>query len=182
MSPAPPGPGFPQVMAALDPGVEASQRTLFVSMKLTLAKDRADGRGACWPGCRWGREGPSCADRSGHHAAAPSAGCPRAFGSHRAWPAGLLVVQRGSRAAFNAPLAGVMFAIEELSRTPEQRSNGPDRLRDRARRPGRGYRPTGTQTYFGVIRVAAIDLSLLGPGLLTALACGAAGRAVSLAC
>ncbi|UUZ48596.1 chloride channel protein [Massilia sp. B-10] len=27
-------------------------------------------------------------------------------------------------AAFNTPLAGVMFAIEELARTPEKRSSG----------------------------------------------------------
>ena len=165
------GSGIPQVMAALDPGVDASQRTLFVSMKLTLAKIALTSWGLL-AGLSLGREGPSVQIAAGiMHGAKRWLPRRSAVTEH-----GLLVAggAAGIAAAFNAPLAGVMFAIEELSRTPEQRSNG--LIVSAIVLAGLVAVSTyGNATYFGVIRVAAIDLSLLGPGLLTALVCGAAG-------
>jgi len=67
-----------------------------------------------------------------------------------------------------------MFAIEELSRTPEQRNSG--LIISAIVLAGLvAVSISGNGTYFGVIHVPAIGLSLLGPGLLTAMACGVAG-------
>ncbi|MDB5998435.1 MAG: chloride channel protein, partial [Rhizobacter sp.] len=119
-----------------------------------------------------GREGPSVQIAAGvMHAA-------------RRWlpersavtPHGLLVAggSAGIAAAFNTPLAGVMFAIEELSRTPEQRSSG--LLLGGIVLAGLiAVSAHGNSTYFGVIQVPDIGWSLLMPGLLVAVFCGFAG-------
>lgn len=67
-----------------------------------------------------------------------------------------------------------MFAIEELSRRPEQRNNG--LIMGAIILAGLiGISVFGNGHYFGVIRVAEVDQSLLLPGLLVALLCGVAG-------
>ena len=89
---------------------------------------------------------------------------------------GLLIAggAAGIAAAFNAPLAGVMFAIEELSRRPEQRSSG--LLVAAIVLAGlMAVSVYGNSTYFGVIQVPTIGWSLLGPGLLVTLLCGIVG-------
>ncbi len=165
------GSGIPQVMAALEPAVEPEQRGLFVSMKLTVAKIILTASGLL-AGLSLGREGPSVQIAAG------------ILHSARRWlprrsavtPHGLLVAggAAGIAAAFNTPLAGVMFAIEELSRTPERRNSG--LIISAIVLAGLvAVSIYGNATYFGVIRVPAIDISLLGPGLFTALASGVAG-------
>ncbi len=80
----------------------------------------------------------------------------------------------GIAAAFNTPLGGILFAIEELTRKPGQRSNG---LVMAAIVLGglMAVSAFGNSTYFGVIPSEKIGFSLLMPGLLVALACGLVG-------
>jgi H+/Cl- antiporter ClcA len=165
------GSGIPQVMAALDPSVDGSTRGLFVSMKLALAKI-ALGAWGLLAGLSAGREGPSVQVAAGiMHGAKNWLPRRSAVTEH-----GLLVAggAAGIAAAFNTPLAGVMFAIEELSRTPEQRNSG--LIITAIVLAGLvAVSAYGNGTYFGVIHVPEIGLSLLGPGLLVMLLGGLAG-------
>lgn len=165
------GSGIPQVMAALDTSVDTSSRPLFVSIKLTLAKIVLTAWGLL-AGLSLGREGPSVQIAAGvMHSARRWLPRRSAVTEH-----GLLVAggAAGIAAAFNTPLGGVMFAIEELSRTPEQRSSG--LLISGIVLAGLVAVSTyGNGTYFGVIHVPAVGLSLLLPGLLVAVGSGVAG-------
>ncbi|BCO25484.1 H(+)/Cl(-) exchange transporter ClcA [Rhodoferax lithotrophicus] len=165
------GSGIPQVMAALDSRVAPTQRGLYVSLKLSLSKMAL----ATWgllAGLSLGREGPSVQIAAGvmHHA--------------RRWlpdksqvsEHGLLMAggAAGIAAAFNTPLGGVMFAIEELSRKPEQRSSG--LLMAAIVLSGlMAVSVYGNSTYFGVIRVDNLSWGLLLPGLLVSVFCGLTG-------
>lgn len=165
------GSGIPQVMAALTPEVTRSDRSLFVSIRLTVAKMLLTTWGLL-AGLSLGREGPSVQIAAGvmHHA--------------RRWlPArsnvsehGLMMAggAAGIAAAFNTPLGGVMFAIEELSRRPEQRSSG---LLLAAIVLGglMAVSVYGNASYFGVIRIENFSKALLLPGLLVAVCSGLAG-------
>jgi H+/Cl- antiporter ClcA len=165
------GSGIPQVMAAMDPSVAPEQRHLFVSLKLTLSKMAMTTTGLLG-GLSLGREGPSVQIAAGvmHHARRylPST----APVSHN----DLLMAggAAGIAAAFNTPLGGIMFAIEELSRRPEQRNTG--LLLAAIVLSGlMAVSVYGNATYFGVIRVDQLSLALVWPGLLVALACGVVG-------
>lgn len=165
------GSGIPQVMAALEPSVDASQRGLFVSIRLTLAKIILTTWGLL-AGLSLGREGPSVQIAAGIMLSARRWLPQRSSVTEH----GLLVAggAAGIAAAFNTPLAGVMFAIEELSRSPEQRNSG--LLMSGILLAGLiGVSLNGNATYFGVIRVAEVGSSLILPGLLVALASGLAG-------
>ncbi|MGH8629972.1 MAG: chloride channel protein [Burkholderiales bacterium] len=166
------GSGIPQVMAALDPTVAASQHGLFVSIRLTLAKIILTTWGLL-AGLSLGREGPSV-----QVAAGVMLGARRWLPQRSAvTDHGLLVAggAAGIAAAFNTPLAGVMFAIEELSRSPEQRNSG--LLMAGIVLAGlMAVSINGNATYFGVIRVAEIGRSLMLPGLLVAQASGLFAR------
>lgn len=165
------GSGIPQVMAAIEPEVPKNSRHIFVSLKLSVIKMLLTTWGLL-AGLSLGREGPSVQIAAGvmHHA--------------RRWlPArsqvsdnGLLVAggAAGIAAAFNTPLGGVMFAIEELSRKPENRSNG---LIVAAIVLGglMSVSVYGNITYFGVIQVQDFGWTLLLPGLLVAVCTGVAG-------
>ena len=169
------GSGIPQVMAALEPNVGETHRRLYVSIKLSISKIFLTSLGLL-AGLSLGREGPSVQIAAGIMA------------STRRWlPAksgvsdhGLLVAggAAGIAAAFNTPLAGVMFAIEELSRTPEQRSSG--LLMACIVLAGLiGVSLTGNATYFGVIHTGKADLSLIVPALCVTLFSGLAGGVFS---
>ncbi len=165
------GSGIPQVMAAMDAGVAPAHRNLYVSLKLTVAKMAL----ATWGllgGLSLGREGPSVQIAAGvmHHA--------RHYLPKRSQVSehGLLMAggAAGIAAAFNTPLGGIMFAIEELSRRPEQRNSG--LLLAAIVLSGlMAVSVYGNATYFGRIRVDQFSLALLWPGLLLAVACGLAG-------
>ncbi len=165
------GSGIPQVMAALDTTVAPSQITWFVSLRLALAKMLLTAWGLL-AGLSLGREGPSVQIAAGVlHSVRRWLPERSAVSEH-----GLLIAggAAGIAAAFNAPLAGVMFAIEELSRRPEQRSSG--LLVAAIVLAGlMAVSVFGNSTYFGVIQVSAIGWTLLGPGLLVTLVSGVSG-------
>ncbi|MGZ3252992.1 MAG: chloride channel protein [Burkholderiaceae bacterium] len=165
------GSGIPQVMASLDTAVDSQNRSLYVSLKLSAAKIVLTTWGLL-AGLSLGREGPSVQVAAGVMLAARR-WLPKRSGvtDH-----GLLVAggAAGIAAAFNTPLAGVMFAIEELSRSPEQRNSG--LIVAAIVLAGlMSVSIHGNATYFGVIHAAEIGFSLLVPGILTALLRGIAG-------
>ncbi len=163
------GSGIPQVMAALSTGKQST--SLFVSIRLTIAKILLTTWGL-FAGLSVGREGPSVQIAAGvMHSARRWLPKKDVVSDH-----GLLMAggAAGIAAAFNTPLGGILFAIEELTRKPGQRSNG---LVMAAIVLGglMAVSVFGNSTYFGVIPSEKIGFSLLLPGLLVALACGLAG-------
>jgi H+/Cl- antiporter ClcA len=169
------GSGIPQVMATLERRVGEGERGLFVSLKLSLAKILLTA-GGLLGGLSLGREGPSVQIAAGIMLQARRLMPGAAKGGPAIGVHGLLVAggAAGIAAAFNTPLGGVMFAIEELARAPEQRSSG---LIIAAIVLGGlvGVSAHGNGAYFGVIHAADIGLQLLLPGLLLAVLSGAAG-------
>jgi H+/Cl- antiporter ClcA len=165
------GSGIPQVMAALEPAGAPPARGLFVSLRLSVAKIFLTAAGLLG-GLSLGREGPSVQVAAGVMLQArrlmPAGG---SVGPH-----GLLVAggAAGIAAAFNTPLAGVMFAIEELARSPERRSSG--LLVAAIVLAGLiAVSVHGNSTYFGVIHAQQIGFDLLLPGLALAVLAGLAG-------
>jgi H+/Cl- antiporter ClcA len=170
-APAAAGSGIPQVMATLDSSVDSRQTGLFVSIRLTAAKILLTTWGLLG-GLSLGREGPSVQVAAGvMHAVRNWLPKRSSVTAH-----GLLVAggAAGIAAAFNTPLAGVMFAIEELSRTPEQRSSG--LIVTGIVLAGLvGVSMYGNATYFGMIHVPQVDGAAILPGLLTTVLSGVAG-------
>ena len=165
------GSGIPQVMAAMDASVARRDRHLFVSLKLSAIKMALTTWGLLG-GLSLGREGPSVQIAAGvmHHA--------RRYLPDKSQVSenGLLMAggAAGIAAAFNTPLGGVMFAIEELSRRPDQRNYG--LLMAGIVLSGlMAVSVYGNATYFGVIHVDKLSSALLLPGLLVAVACGLLG-------
>jgi H+/Cl- antiporter ClcA len=155
------GSGIPQVMAALSTHVAPRQRGIFVSVRLALAKILLTSAGLLG-GLPIGREGPSVQIAAGvmQHARRwlPS----RTPVNHQ----GLLVAggAAGIAAAFNAPLAGVIFAIEELTRKIEHRSSG--LIITAIVIAGLvAVSAFGNASYFGVIRAPRLGWDYLLPGL-----------------
>lgn len=169
------GSGIPQVMVALDPTTPAAQRGLFVSLRLSCAKIALTA-GGLLAGLSIGREGPSVQVAAGVMLHARRWLSPRSgIDDH-----GLLVAggAAGIAAAFNAPLAGVVFAVEQLSRNLDARNSG--LILSAIVLAGlMGLSVFGNYTYFGVIRVPGLDWGLLGPGLLVVLGCGLLGGLMS---
>jgi H+/Cl- antiporter ClcA len=174
------GSGIPQVMAALEQEVGEPERGLFVSLRLSLAKILLTSCGLLG-GLSLGREGPSVQIAAGimlqarrfMRFAFPDGKAP--VGVH-----GLLVAggAAGIAAAFNTPLGGVMFAIEELARAPERRSSG--LIIAAIVLAGLvAVSAHGNGAYFGVIHAPAPGLGLLLPGLLLAVLAGIAGGVFS---
>jgi H+/Cl- antiporter ClcA len=165
------GSGIPQVMAALDPALSGGRRPLLVSLKISFAKIGLTSAGLLG-GLSLGREGPSVQIAAGVMLAARR-WLPRGSGisAHSLLVAGGAA---GIAAAFNTPLAGIMFAIEELSRAPEQRNSG--LIVAAIVLAGLiAVSVHGNGPHFGVIHPGPIGLSLLWPGLLAAVVCGFAG-------
>ena len=165
------GSGIPQVLAGLEPALPRSSRRRFVSLRLSLGKILTTA-GSLVAGLSVGREGPSVQIAAGvmHHARRwlPAR---TAINEH-----GLMVAggAAGVAAAFNTPLGGVMFAIEELTRRPEQRSSG--LLMAAIVLAGLiAVSIYGNNAYFGVMQVTSLSWSLLPPALLVALLSGLLG-------
>lgn len=165
------GSGIPQVMAALSPSVPPARRGLFVSLRLSAAKILLTS-GGLLGGLAIGREGPSVQIAAGvmQHA---QRWLPRRSPLNHD---GLLVAggAAGIAAAFNAPLAGVMFAIEEMTRKIEQRSSGLI-IAAIVLAGLMAVSVFGNASYFGRLRVDHLSWAHLLPGLLTAVGCGLLG-------
>jgi H+/Cl- antiporter ClcA len=165
------GSGIPQVLAALEPQVTGPSRSLFVSLKLSIAKVFLTAWGLL-AGLSVGREGPSVQIAAGvmHHAR-------RWLPKKAQIPEHSLLIAGGAAgiaAAFNTPLGGVMFAIEELSKKSGQRSTS---LILVAIVVGglMGLSAYGNASHFGEIRVEKLSWALLMPALLVAVMSGLAG-------
>lgn len=169
------GSGIPNVIAALDSSVDAANRSLFVSLKLSVAKMLLTAVGLLG-GLSIGREGPSV-----QIAAGIMLWAKRWLPKRSAVTAhGLLVAggAAGVAATFNTPLAGVMFAIEGLSRAPEHRNSG--LIISGIVLAGLvAVSLNGPGNYFGSIHVPDIGLSAILPGLAIALCCGIVGGVLS---
>jgi H+/Cl- antiporter ClcA len=165
------GSGIPQVMAALHTSVDDQARPLFVSLRLSLAKLLLT-VGGLLGGLPIGREGPSVQIAAGVllHARRwlPERSAVTAHG--------LLVAggAAGIAAAFNAPLAGITFAIEELTTKLEQRSSGLV-IGAIVLSGVVAISAFGNQTYFGVIRVPHLSASFIWPALLVIASSGLLG-------
>lgn len=165
------GSGIPQVISALDSSLETGRRRRFVSLWLSFAKIVLASAGFL-AGLSIGREGPSVQVAAGvmHHAR-------RWFDTRSGITAHALLVAGGAAgiaAAFNAPLAGVVFAIEELSRKMESRSSGVI-IAAIVLAGLMGVSVFGNLSYFGRIQVPHLGWDALLPGLCVALACGVLG-------
>ena len=115
------GSGIPQVMAALARESDTSFRHALLSLPVSIGK-LALTLFAMLVGASVGREGPSV-----HVGAGLMAWLGRRFGFHDAQAYSRFALAGGAAgiaAAFNTPLAGVMFAIEELAGAFEHRFSG----------------------------------------------------------
>ncbi len=165
------GSGIPQVKAALHPSLAHAQRSRLVSLRLTLAK-MGLGAASFAAGLSVGREGPSVQVAAGvmQHAR-------RWLSAGSTIDARALLVAGGAAgiaAAFNAPLAGVVFAIEELTGRLEARASGVI-LAAIVLAGLVAVSAFGNLSYFGVIRVPRLGWDLVVPGCLVTLGAGAAG-------
>ncbi len=165
------GSGPPQALAALDPRLDAPSRSALVSVKNSLFKALAV-TGGLLAGLSVGRQGPSVQIAAGVMYAARRFLSPRSGISARE----LLVAgsAAGIAAAFNTPLGGIVFAIEELSRRLETRSSG--LMLGAIVLAGLvAVAAFGNLSYFGRIRIERVGWGVLLPGLTLALACGLLG-------
>ena len=170
-APSAAGSGIPQVMAALDPQLPAEHRTYFVSIKVTIAK-MVLGAAGMLAGLSMGREGPSVQVAAGVMYDARRWLRPgSAMNEHALLVAGGAA---GIAAAFNAPLAGVVFAIEELSRKLESRNSGLI-IAAIVLAGLMGVSAFGNYAYFGSMAVPELGLAALLPSVLVVVACGALG-------
>ena len=165
------GSGIPQVMAAVEPVVPVDQVSMFVSLRLSVAKAVLGATGLL-AGFSAGREGPSV-----QIAAGVMHTFRRAFSSKSVINSRDLILVGGAAgmaAAFNAPLAGVVFAIEELSRRFEQRSSG--LLITAIVLAGLvSVSIEGNYTYFGHLNGSALNISMLVPALMCTAVAGMGG-------
>ena len=166
------GSGVPQVLSALAPELPAPARGRFVSLRISLGKIVGVSAGLL-AGLSIGRQGPSVQVAAGvmyharRHLSASSAITERE----------LLVAggAAGIAAAFNTPLGGIVFAIEELSRRLEQRSSGLMLVAIVASGLV-AVSVFGNLAYFGRIRAEATPAwSLLLPGAVVTVLCGLLG-------
>lgn len=165
------GSGIPQVIAALRSDIPAEGKLLLVSFPLSFSK-----LGLCvlgmLSGFSIGREGP---------AVQISAGVLRSFHRFIGHKAAIhehdIILAGGAAgiaAAFNTPLAGVVFAFEELSKRFEERSSGV--LITAIVLAGLvAVSMMGNLNYFGRVEQAVAWSKLFWPGVVIALATGAAG-------
>ncbi|MDO9281274.1 MAG: chloride channel protein [Methylotenera sp.] len=163
------GSGIPQTIAALH--MSDNPHSTLVSLKLAFGKVML-GIGALAAGFSAGREGPSV-----------QVGASIMHAFRRFLPAGFSVNPRhlilaggaaGISAAFNTPLAGIVFAIEELGRRFEQKTNGVV-ITAIVLSGLVSISLQGNYTYFGQLAVGIIDKKIIIPVIVCGLVCGVLG-------
>jgi H+/Cl- antiporter ClcA len=165
------GSGIPQVMRASDEDLAPNQRRSLVSPRLALAKIGLVS-GGLLAGLSIGREGPTVQVGAGLMVGAKRfLSRSSAVDEHDLMVAGAAA---GIAAAFNTPLGGIVFGLEQLTR-----------------RRGLGHSTLviavivlaglvavaafGNNSYFGRLRVQSLGWELMVPGLAVALVSGLAG-------
>lgn len=165
------GSGIPQVVWALDERCSEAQWRRLVSPQVALHKIGLVS-GGLLAGLSIGREGPTVQVGAGIMVHARRWLSPHArIDAHDLMVAGAAA---GIAAAFNTPLGGIVFALEQLTR---RRGIAHSTLVIAAIVLSGlvAVAVFGSETYFGRLRVQSLSWSMLGPGLLVALACGVAG-------
>ncbi|MGV8894574.1 MAG: chloride channel protein [Burkholderiaceae bacterium] len=166
------GSGIPQVIAALEEDTTVRGHAL-LSFKVLVGKIAISFL-AIIGGFTFGREGPTV-----------QIGAALMFNLRRLYPRSSAALERrlilagaaaGLSAAFNTPLAGIVFAIEELTRSFEHRASGVViTVIIFAGAVALGL--NGNYTYFGTIRIAGalsntIVLAVVATGIATGIAGG----------
>ncbi|MDR2188707.1 MAG: chloride channel protein [Azonexus sp.] len=164
------GSGIPQVIAAQDPSLDEAGQHGFVSLKLAAAKLLLGTAGFA-AGLSIGKEGPSV-----QIAAGVMLRSRRWLSARSLTPQTLLVAggAAGIAAAFNAPLAGVVFAFEELSRRTDARFSGVV-IAAIVLAGLMGISVFGDKAYFGAVDIAPPGWHLLLPGLMVTVVVGLLG-------
>jgi H+/Cl- antiporter ClcA len=165
------GSGIPQVMRALDDDLPPQHSSWLASMRVSLHKVGLVS-GGLLAGLSIGREGPTVQVGAGVMVSARRWLSPQSgIDSHDLMVAGAAA---GIAAAFNTPLGGIVFALEQLTR---RRSISHSSLVIAAIVLSGliAVAVFGNETYFGRLRVQAMSWSLLLPGLLVALVAGLSG-------
>lgn len=171
LAPAAAGSGVPQVIVALEDDTPEARRGWLVSFRISLHKIGLVSAGLL-AGLSIGREGPTVQVGAGimqHARRWLSRGS--GIDAHDLMVAGAAA---GIAAAFNTPLGGVIFAMEQLSR---RRSMTHSALVVACIVLSGlvAISVFGNHSYFGRLRVQALDWSLFLPGLAVALVSGFAG-------
>ncbi|MCB6183953.1 chloride channel protein [Leeia sp. TBRC 13508] len=169
------GSGIPQVIAAIHVSASKIPITPLLSLRIVVGKIIM-GTGALLCGFSSGREGPSV-----QVGASLMAYCQRWLPRRFPISAHQLIIAGGSAgiaAAFNTPLAGIVFAIEELGKKFEERTNGV--LLTAIILAGViSISMQGNYTYFGRLSVANISSGIWLPVLASAGMCGVLGGVFS---
>lgn len=161
------GSGIPQCIATIEM-TDHHDRSRLLSLRITFGKILLT-VGGLFCGASIGREGPTVHIGS---SIMYSLGNLARFPAHF-MERGLVMAggAAGIAAAFNTPLAGIMFAIEEMSQSFEQRTSGT--LITAVVIAGiTAITLQGNYTYFGSTRV---DIDIVSGALLAVLVCGLVG-------
>jgi H+/Cl- antiporter ClcA len=170
-APAAMGSGIPQVVRALDDDLSPAQQSWLVSLRVSLHKIVLVS-GGLLAGLSIGREGPTVQVGAGVMVHARRWLSPQSgIDAHDLMVAGAAA---GIAAAFNTPLGGIVFALEQLSRRRSM-SHSALVISSIVLAGLVAVSVFGNETYFGRLRVQSLSWSLLLPGLLVALAAGLAG-------
>lgn len=170
-SPGSQGSGIPQVIAATRLAAQGHSVSSLVSLRIALGKIGL-GTLALVAGFSTGREGPSVQVAASvmhfFHRFLPNTRALR--------PADLILAggAAGIAAAFNTPLAGIVFAVEELGRRLEARTSGV--LLSTVIISGlMAIAMQGNYNYFGHLKVSGIDQGLIIPIVVGGCTCGLLG-------
>lgn len=165
------GSGIPQVVRALDDDLHPVQRSWLVSLPCSLHKI-ALVSGGLLAGLSIGREGPTVQVGAGVMIHARRWLSPKSrIDAHDLMVAGAAA---GIAAAFNTPLGGIVFALEQLSHR-RSISHSALVISSIVLAGLVSVSVFGNETYFGRLGVEDLSWALMGPGLLVALLAGLTG-------